>query len=126
MGDDNLLDVLRDLRAVTADLKRVVYGDTGARTPGLLDLFDEQQRRIERLESDVRILKQRRPIVWLWVAGYACFVVAWVLAAVGMTNSWTSLNVLDLPGPFTSVMAFTLAIVALVLFVAGFGWLRPE
>lgn len=125
VGDDNLLDVIRDLRGVVTDLKRVVYGDQVARIPGLLEAFDQQQRRIETLETDVKTLKNRRPMVWIWVLGYLSFIAAWALGAVAMTNRISHLNLLDLPFGFAAILASVLAIVALVLFVAGFGWMRP-
>ena len=51
MSDDNLFDVVEQLRVLVADFKRALYGDQATRSPGLLSQLEgheERQRRIEQ------------------------------------------------------------------------------
>lgn len=123
MANENLLDIVERLDRIVTDLKLALYGSPEARSTGLFAEFDTLRTRVERLERDVEAQKQRRPNVWLWVAGYWSFVAAVAFGAVALLNTATDLNLWDAPTPLSGAIAAFFAVVALVLFLLGFGWL---
>jgi hypothetical protein len=122
--EQNLIDVLLDLKTTIEELRRTMYGDQAARTSGLIAEVDSHRRRIDDMSLEVRQLKERRPIIWLWLCGYVSFVAAWTMAAVGIVNALSRANVWDFPPAAAAMLAIVLTFVAAILFVAGFGWLQ--
>ena len=126
MASDNLLDVVDELRQLVGELRRLMYGDTATRSSGLIADFERHERRITTLEADVVRLKNRKPIVGMWIGGFVAFVTAIVLAAVGFINAVTPANMLDMPPLLSWSLAGCLTVVSLVMFLGGFGWLTSR
>lgn len=123
MASDNVLDVIDELREIVGEFKRILYGDTAARTNGLVVKFDDLHRDVQALRDDVHRLKNRRANVWMWVAGYVSFSASVAFGVVGMINLIDNHNVLGLPAAVALWLAAVLAGLALMLFLGGFGWL---
>lgn len=122
MGSDNILDAVDELRQVVSDLKLIVYGDEKSRINGLLIDFGELRRDVAMIKGDVSRLKARRPSVWLWVMGYCSFLVGTGFGVVAILNQIDNHNVFDMPAPAAAFLAGMFVVVALFLFMAGFGW----
>lgn len=123
MSDDNLFDVVEQLRVIVADFKRALYGDQATRSPGLLSQLESHEGRLQRLEQRADKLEQRRrdnPIAW--TAGYVSFCVAGVFAITALLNQLQGHHVLGMPFEVATWLAVVFAALALVLFIVGFGW----
>lgn len=122
MASDNVLDVLEELREIVGEFKRILYGDTAARTNGLVVEFGDLRRDVQALRDDVHRLKNRKPNVWLWVMGYLSFAASVTFGVIGILNL-AGHAVFGLPAAVALWLAAALGGMALVLFLGGFGWL---
>lgn len=120
---ENLIEAVERLEAVTARFERLMYGDPPGRPGGLLAEFESLRRDVQGLHEDVQRLKAKRPNVWLWVFGYVCFAGSVTFGVVGILNQIDGHNVFGLPAAVGLWLAAMLAAGALLLFMAGFGWL---
>ena len=123
MASDNLMDVVEELKDLVAELRRLLYGDMATRSSGLVADFDKHDRRIATLETEVTRLRNRRPVVGMWIGGFIAFVVAIVLIGIAFVNYASDANLLDMTPPLAGGLAAFLCAVSLVMFLGGFGWL---
>ncbi len=121
-SSDNLFDVVEELKQITADLRRTVYGDPATRSRGLMSEFDGLRQEVGRIDADLQKVKSRRPNPWAWTIGYLAFVASGLFAMVAFWSFPGVQAALDLPGPLAMGLALLFAGAALVLFIAGFGW----
>ena len=123
MADDNLFDVVEDLRSIVADFKRALYGDTATRSPGLLSQLEGHEQRLQSMEQRVQRMEERRranPIAW--TAGYISFCVAVVFSIAALLNQLQGHHLLGIPPEVAVWLAVLFAASALILFIVGFGW----
>jgi hypothetical protein len=124
MATDNLFDAFEEQRELSGQLRRIVFGDPPAHPVGLLERMEQLDKRLEDFGRKLqRIEQQQRPSVWLWVAGYAAFLLSGWFAMSAMLSTETLRAALDLPAWLATGLALLFAVTALLLFVAGFGWL---
>ncbi len=123
MADDNLFDVVEDLRTIVADFKRALYGDPATRSQGLLSQLDSHAERLQRIEHKVEeIERSRRANPGAWTAGYVSFCVAVVFAIAALLNQLQGHHLLGIPAEVATWLAVLFAGSALILFIVGFGW----
>lgn len=122
MASDNLFDVVEELKQITADLRRTVYGDPATRSSGLMSEFDGLRMDVKALEADLKMVKSKRPNVLAWTSGYLMFCVAVVFAIAALLNQLQGHHLMGLPAEWAAWLAMGFALAALLLFVAGFGW----
>jgi hypothetical protein len=126
MANDNLFEVVEELRQIVADLKRTLYGDHATRSTGLITEFDGLRRDVKALEIDLANIKRRRPNVGSWMAAYVLFCAALVFLVAGLINLFVEHDALGIPPAVALWLALGLAAVAAVLFVIGYNWFeRP-
>lgn len=123
MATDNLIESFAQMEASTARLERIVFDDPDTHVPGLLTRMERLNRQLETVSNDLQAVKRRRPNMSLWVAGYLAFLVSGGFAMVAFYTLPEVRMALDLPGPIAVGLALVFAVAALLLFVAGFGWL---
>lgn len=123
MATDNLFESFTQMEATTARLERIVFDDPDTHAPGLLTRIERLNRQLETFGSDLQAIKRRRPNLALWAAGYLAFLVSGVFAMVAFYTLPEVRAALDLPGPVAVVLALLFAVAAMLLFVAGYGWL---
>lgn len=119
---DNILDVVDELRQVINDLKLIVYGDEKARINGMLADFSDLRRDVASVKDEMGRIKARRPSIWAWVMGYGSFLAGTGFGVVAILNQIDNHNVFDMPAPVAAFLAGMFLVVALFLFMAGFGW----
>lgn len=123
MADDNLFDVVEELRTIVADFKRALYGDTATRSPGLLSQLEGHEQRLQSMEQKLDRIEQRRranPVAW--TAGYVSFCVAVVFSIAALLNQLQGHHLLGIPPEVATWLAVLFATSALILFIVGFGW----
>lgn len=120
---DNVLDMMEQLREIVGEFKRILYGDSAARTNGLVVEFGDLRRDVQTIKDDLARLKTKRHNIWLWVAGYLAFAASVTFGVIGILNQVDGHNVWGLPAPLALWLAAVMAGAALVLFLGGFGWL---
>jgi hypothetical protein len=123
VGSDNVLDVVEELREIVGEFKRILYGDAAARTNGLVVEFGDLRREVASIKEDLHRMKSRRPVIGLWVGGYVAFVAAVAFGVVAGLNLVGARELWSLPAPVAVFLATFCALVALFLFMAGFGWI---
>lgn len=123
MATENVLDAVDRIEAAVSKFERILYGDPPARPNGLLVEFEGLRCDVQGLREDVHRLQNRRPNVLLWVAGFVSFVVSVAFGMVGFMNVAGAHDVWNIPGPVSLWLALMFALVALLLFMGGFGWL---
>ncbi len=123
MATENILEAVDRIEAAEGKFERILYGDPPARPNGLLVEFEGLRRDVQAVREDVHRLQNRRPNVLLWVAGFVSFVAAMVFGMVGFMNVAAGHDVWNLPGSVGLWLAGMFAVVALLLFMGGFGWL---
>lgn len=134
---ESVLDVVERVELVVKSLDRVelaiksfdriLYGDQRERVSGLITEFEGLRGDIQGLRQDVQKLQAQRPQVLLWIAGYVCFLLSGLFAAIAVYQVSASLELyglLDMPLWLAAGLALLFAAIALALFVGGFGWLR--
>jgi len=126
MASDNLFDVVEELKQITADLRRTVYGDPATRSRGLMSEFDAMRQEVGRIDAELQKVKSRRPNPWSWTVGYMAFLASGAFAIVAFYSFPGVQAALDLPGPVAMGLALLFAAAALVLFIAGFGWFERQ
>ena len=126
MGEPNPFDVLDATKDVVRDLNRALYGDTQARIPGLFDKVDALSNKLDKLSDEIKCIERRRPHIGNWVLGYftfclsvVCGMFAIATVAHGHTVGW-------LPLEGYLVAAVLLALLALLFFLTGFGWIGGD
>lgn len=123
MADDNLFDVVEELRTIVADFKRALYGDPATRSQGLLSQLDSHADRLQRIEQKLEKLEgSRRANPVAWTAGYVSFCVAVIFAIAALLNQLQGHRLLGVPPEVATWLAVLFAASALVLFIVGFGW----
>lgn len=123
MATDNLFEAFSRLEASAARLDRIVFDDPDTHAPGLMTRIERLNRQLETVSSDLQQMKRRRPNLSLLVAGYLAFLVSGVFAMVAFYALPEVRAALDLPGPVAVGLAFVFAGTALLLSIAGSGWL---
>ena len=118
------------IEAIAERLERVMYGDSVAHQPGLLtqveSLRGEVQSvrsEVQAVRSDIQAVRSKRINVWLWVLGYATFLVSGLFAMTAFYSLPEVRALLAMPAPVAVVLAALFAVAALFLFAGGFGWL---
>ena len=124
MATENILEAVDRIEAAVSKFERILYGDPPARPNGLLVEFEGLRRDVQSLHEDVHRLQNRRPNVLLWVAGFAAFMAAMIFGMVGFMNLTAGHDVWNLPGGVGLWLAGMFALVSLLLFMGGFGWLN--
>lgn len=123
MTDDNLFDVVEELRTIVADFKRALYGDPATRSQGLLSQLDSHAERLQRIELKLsQMERSRRANPVAWTAGYVSFCVAVVFAIAALLNQLQGHRLLGIPSDVATWLSVLFAGSALVLFIVGFGW----
>lgn len=125
-SSDNLFDVVEELKQITADLRRTVYGDPATRSRGLMSEFDGLRMEVKALDADMERVKKRRPNPLSWTAGYVAFCGAVLLAIAALLDQLIGRQLFGLPAAVATGLAVALAGLALVLFVIGFGWIGTD
>jgi hypothetical protein len=123
MASDNLFDVVQELRDIVADLKRTLYGDHATRSTGLLTEFDGLRRDVESLKQDVQKVKNKKPSIPTWTAGFLVFWAGELAAIVALINLVPGFYLFGVSSTAAMWLAIVFGASALVLFIAGFGWL---
>ena len=85
-SSDNLFDVVEELKQITADLRRTVYGDPATRSRGLMSEFDGLRMEVKALDADMERVKKRRPNPMAWTVGYIVFCAAGFCAMVALLD----------------------------------------
>lgn len=131
MANDNLYEVVGELREIVSDLKRALYGDAATRSKGLMSELDglrsdvtALQVDVQRLQVDVQRLQAQRPKVASWIAGYVVFCLFLVFLIAGIVNRAASHDAFGLPADTALGLAVLAAVAACVLFIVGFDWVR--
>ena len=123
MTDDNLFDVVEELRTIVADFKRALYGDPATRSQGLLSQLDSHAERLQRIELKLsQMERSRRANPVAWTVGYVSFCVAVVFAIAALLNQLQGHRLLGIPSDVATWLSVLFAGSALVLFIVGFGW----
>ncbi len=125
-SNDNLFDVVEELRQITADLRRTVYGDPATRSRGLMSEFDGMRMEVKALGADMEEVRRRRPNPLAWTVGYIAFCGAVVFAIAALLDQLQGHSALGIPAAVATGLAVALAGLALVLFVIGFGWIGTD
>lgn len=125
-ANENIFDILDELRQLIDQLRMIVYGDKTSRYPGMVDEVGRLQSRIEHAEMEIEKLKRRRPNVPLWVAGFLSFVISVSLLGVSFVNFSSKVNIFDMTPFLAAGLAVFFVAVSLVLFLGGFGWLDGQ
>lgn len=135
---ENVLDMVEQLREIVGEFKRILYGDSAARTNGLVVEFGDLRRDVQAIKDDIQRLKAtdvqavrddiqrlktKRHNIWLWVAGYLAFAASVTFGVIGILNQVDGHNVWGLPAAVALWLAAVMAGAALILFLGGFGWL---
>lgn len=123
MATDNLIESFTQMEASTARLERIVFDDPDTHAPGLLTRIERLNRQLETVSGDLQQMKSRRPNLSLWSAGYLAFLASGAFAMVAFYTLPEVRAALDLPGPVAVALALLFAVAAMLLFVAGYGWL---
>ena len=123
MATDNLFESFTQMEASTARLERIVFDDPDTHAPGLLTRIERLNRQLDTLSSDLQAIKRRKPNLSLWAAGYIAFLASGVFAMVAFYTLPEVRASLDMPGPVAVGLALLFAVAAMLLFVAGYGWL---
>lgn len=121
MGEQpNPYDVVVETAKMVEELNRALYGDPINRTPGLFDKLD-------KLSADIDRMQRKRPNITNWVLGYFTFCFSGFFAILTVVN-WVSTvtHVGYLPIEVSGGAAVALALVALLFFLTGFGWIGGE
>lgn len=122
-NSDSLLDVVDRIEEAIGKFERILYGDPQARQNGLLIEFEGLRKDVQILSVEVHSLKNRRPNVPMWIAGYAMSMIAGTFAIVAIVNQVAAQKLWDLSSPVAIGLSAIFAAVALFLFIGGFGWL---
>lgn len=123
MADDNLFDVVEQLRVIVSDFKRALYGDSATRSPGLLSQLESQEVRLRLIEQRIEKIEARRqanPVAW--TAGYILFCMAGVFGIAALLNQIEGHRLLGIAPDVAGWLAAMFGGLALVLFIVGFGW----
>jgi len=120
---ENLVETVASLERKTDTLLRIINGDDDSHHDGLLDSFEQLRADIRGLRDDLQRIKSRQPSVWLWIAGYFCFLTSGLFAMSAVYEVTRLYNFLDMPVSLALLLALLFASIALLLFVVGFGWL---
>lgn len=120
MGEQNPYDVVLETAKMVEDLNRALYGDPINRTPGLFDKLD-------KLSADIDKMQRKRPNITNWVLGYFTFCASMFFTILTVVN-WVSpaTQASYLPVAVSGGAAVALALVALLFFLTGFGWIGGE
>jgi hypothetical protein len=108
---ETLVELVDRMERAVVRLERIVHGDSELGTVGLND-------RVNRLESDVREIKDREPAPFWWAVGFAVFVLAFGF----MIGDFRIM--MNVPTHVGVGMSIMLLAMSGVFFFAGFGWLR--
>ena len=122
---NNPYDVLEELRWIVNDLKRALYGDTTLRTPGLFNELDSLRKDVHSMKIDVESIKNRRPRLYQWLAGYAAFCVGLILAVIALLDQGQVIHT-RVPAELAGLLAVVLITVAAVLLMSGHGWTKGD
>ena len=123
MASDNLFDAFEEQRELSAQLRRIVFGDPPAHPVGLLERMEQLDKRLEDIGHKLQRVEQQRPNIWLWVGGYCAFILSGWFAMAAFWSLDALRAALALPASVAVGMALLFAVAALLMFVAGFGWL---
>lgn len=108
-----------------ATLLRIINGDDDSRHDGLLDSVERLSKDVSALRTELQAIKARRPNVWVWTAGYVCFLISGLFAGIAIYNVMASVELfalLDIPVVWAWFLALAFAGAALIMFVVGYGW----
>lgn len=94
-----------------------MFGDPPAHPTGLL-------AEIEGLRKDIQAVKNKRPSLLLWGAGYVVFLVSGAFAMTAFYNHPVMRTLREMPADLALAGAILFAALAAVLFVVGYGWLN--
>ena len=123
MTSDNLFESYARLEASAARLDRIVFDDPDTHAPGLMTRIERLNGQLDTVSGELQAIKRRRPNMSLWLAGYIAFLISGAFAMVAFYTLPGIRAALDVPGPVAVGLALLFAAAALVLFVAGYGWL---
>jgi hypothetical protein len=126
MATENILEAFERVEDTLSRVERILCGDPRERLPGLMTEFEGLRGDVQGLRRDVQQLQAQRPQVLLWIAGYVCFLLSGLFAAIAVYQVSASLELyglLDIPLWLASGLALLFAAIAAGLFVGGFGWL---
>jgi hypothetical protein len=130
MATENVLEVLDRVEGVQARFERVLFGDPRERTSGLLTEFEGLRHDVRGLRHDVQQMQLRaavqRPNLGLWMMGYAAFLTSGAFAMSAFFTYSQAQVLLQIPPHLALGLALFFALLALGLFVAGFGWLSSR
>lgn len=124
MATDNLFEVVDRLETAVARFERMFYGEPPERPNGLVSDVKRMADDMQALHTELQCIQARRPTPWIWVGGYLTFMAAMFFNVVGVVNLIPGHDVLDIPPGLALGLAFLLGIGALLLLMAGFGWLN--
>lgn len=126
MATENVMDLVDELKDLVAQMRELLYGNDKTRNSGLVRDFEHHERRIAALEADVVKLKNRKPVIGMWIGGFIAFAGAVAVTGVGFVNFASHTNMLDMSPPLAWGIAACLTVVSLVMFLGGFGWLESK
>lgn len=123
VATDNILTAVERLEKATATLERILYGDPPARPHGLLVEFDKMNQRLGRIEQQV---KNRRPHVLIWLAGYVSFLIGNIFFMLMLHSQVSIYDEWRISAELSFWLAVMFLVGALVMFLVGFGWFTRE
>lgn len=128
MGEQNPYDVLGATADVVRDLNRALYGDPQSHTPGLFDKVDTLSHKLDKLSSEIDHIQRKRPNITNWVLGYFTFCASGFFAILTVVNMVPThqVQIGYLPVEVSAGVAVALALLALLFFLTGFGWIGGE
>ena len=126
MGEQNPYDVLEASKDVVRDLNRALYGEPASHTPGLFDKVDTLSHKLDKLSADIDKMQRKRPNITNWVLGFGVFCGSGFFAIITVVHLVTGQTLWNLPIEVSATTAAILALVALLFFLTGFGWIGGE
>lgn len=106
---------------VLEDVNRALYGDPVNRIVGLIEKVDLLLSKMDRMEHT-----RSRPNITNWIIGYITFCASGFFAIISVVHAISGHSLWDLPIEVSAAIAVVLAMVALLFFLTGFGWIGGE
>lgn len=126
MGEPNPFEVLDATKDVVLQLNRALYGDTQARLPGLFEKVDALSTKLDKISDEITCIERRRPHLANWLLGYFTFCMAVLSGMFAVSAEAHGHQVGWLPLEVYVVLAVLLALLALLFFLTGFGWIGGD
>ena len=116
--DESLPQLILRMEQAITRLETIVNGNEALGVLGVRKELEHTGVRISVVERDVQTLRQTRPNVLSWVGGYAAFTLVFWLAIKEVRE------MLHVDWYLAALLGPLAMLLALLLFLIGFGWIR--